>query len=497
MITVFKKYLRWLLSFYYFKSFAKKNLFNDINDNDGTECIILIQPWDFNIVPWFSITFHLILNRNNVPSSILVDDLNLTNKFDIKFQIFAINQILKLFNNSKIEYLSSFYQDLHNDDINYSFIETLAYANAVQYYRGDIFNSSFNNQIELVKTEIYNSLKYIVPYLIINKHKKFYLPGGIFGNSGIFFYLLKKYNSKFITFDSGEQIYMSSINGIASHLDDIEISYKLIKDCNNKTFLIIEQMVLRDIINRKQGTHFLNIQKAPITNNIYNDVGFLIPLNIFWDGAALLIDNFYSNYYQWLMSTIETILENCNDNITIRQHPDERHWWGIALFDFKNEIEKKFNNNLRIKFIDKNQDINTYDLISQSKAIICFSSTIAIESYINGKNVAVGSSCYYSNYNFVNKINCENDLISFIQNTEYIFDAKSYEEAIYLYYLGQLCNWNKTKFTPYFSDFLYWKDLRINEIMNLSGTSTIFKSFIDYLPVSYLNHINYDIDVKD
>jgi len=146
------------------------------------------------------------------------------------------------------------------------------------------------------------------------------------------------------------------------------------------------------------------------------------------------------------------ILKNSNFNITIRQHPDERHWYAKSSTNFLKLIKSRYNDN-RIQFVSCTDKVNSYALLQDAKAVICYSSTFGVEAAMSGKKVCVCSNVYYSNLDFVYKPSSINDIITFLESADIPFVNKELDKAKLTYYLGQKCNWVFTFFTPSQTDF--------------------------------------------
>lgn len=486
--------LKFIKSFLIFLKFIILN-YNTIKKNDNNnpknEFIILIHPWNLNTTPWFSITLGIILSQQNNKVEFLIDDLPWNNYSNFNYGLIEI-ALLSIKKYYKYNKISNFKQHQIKSNLSEEVIESFAFANAVHYHRGEVNTAQFFALKLKFEKFIKNNEQFILETIKVNASKTFILPGGIYQNTIIFNELLKKENIKFFTFDSGFGLILFAKDGIAAQMRDIEYSFDLLKNTDSEELDYIKLKAYEEFNLRVNGNNLLNSQYVSYNESIQIDnVGFLIPLNSPWDAAALNINTLFDSYNQWLIKTIRLIIENCNDNITIRQHPDERHWWGKTNTNFEELILNEFGENKRIIFISCIDKINTYYLLDRCKAVICYSSTIGVESIIKGKATAVCSDVYYGKLNFVYKPLNIHSLVSFIKNPNDTLINCSKDNALITYYLGQKCNWLKTNFTPMFSDFSKWVNEDLFKIYNDKSVVLLIRSIEMELPLSYIIHKYY------
>jgi hypothetical protein len=329
----------------------------------------------------------ILLYKRKNRVEFLVDDLQFANKFDHYVQIKIIVWILKSLKNFKIKYLSSFTSDIITTEESIE-IEKLSFANSIHKNRGEEdtqpFKKMVTNNVAILKRNFLN----VKGFINENKDCIYVVPGGIYGNSGLFEKTLRRNNISYFTFDSFFSVLITCYKGIAAQFTDIPMALNLLLNDNKKDQEKAIAYANDEFEKRRNGTNKLNSQYQSFEQSEnFDNVGILMPLNSPWDSAALNIGSVFSTYNAWLLETVGMILENSDFNVTIRQHPDERLWWGKTKTDFKNLLNLKFNNNKRIQFVSCFDKVNTYALLENSKAVICFSSTFGIEASMAGKLV--------------------------------------------------------------------------------------------------------------
>jgi len=495
IMKLIRRRASFLLSFIYFYFFLRKSNRQIENTGFKTErtYVIVISPWGLTTAPLFSITVGLCLLKRNNKVQYLVDDLLFENKIDHALQVILINISLGIIKKSGIliEKLSSFNSSKNLSILDFEDINNLAFANANHKNRGEDNSAFFYEIVRQNKIKFGKNYSAIKNFIMKNSGRDFLVQGGIYSNSGLFVSILKKEKESFFTYDSGLfGVLMSSCDGIAAQLTDIPTSFSKVinstEEVNYATLIAVEEAQ-----KRREGTNKLKSQYQSFKESkFFDEVGILLPLNSPWDSAALNIATIFNSFNEWLIETIKIILQNSNSNITIRQHPDERHWWGKTSTDFRSLIYSEFGNNTRIQFVSCYDEINTYVLLERAEAVICYSSTIGIEAVIANKPLCVCSGVYYSNMGFAYVPNSKNDVVLFLKNiNNFSYSRDQLSKAHVAFYLGQHCNWLFSTFTPNYEDFILWVKNDLQSILNNKAAHIYFESLETRLPLSYLNHV--------
>ena len=490
--------IRFIISFLKFKYFLTKlktSLVGREKQKVDNNYIIVLSPWLMTSTPWFSITTGILLYKKGNHVQFLVDDLPFEDNIDRKIQIFLINNVLislkKL--GLKVERLSNMNSSKLINTHELDLVNKLAFANAIHKNRGEeeseMFTALCSRNFELLK----NNFPFVKSHIQKNDSSIYIFPGGIYGNSGLFETVLKMSDKCYFTFDSGFEVLLSTYKGVAAQFTDIPLSLSLLSSGDEKDILIAKKFAQEEFEKRKNGTNKLNSQYQSFKDSeTFDNVGILIPLNSPWDSAALNISSLFSGYNEWLLATVGLLLDNSEFNITIRQHPDERFWWGKTKTDFNQLIKDKYDSK-RIQFVSCYDKVNSYALLNKSEAVICYSSTFGIEAAMANKVVCVCSNVYYSNLGFSFKPSNIEDIKYFLKNIKTGKIQIDKDKAFLTYYLGQQCNWLFTPFTPMVTDLDKWLSMGIARLLDDSNVSIYLESLEKLLPMSYLNHKrNYD-----
>lgn len=174
----------------------------------------------------------------------------------------------------------------------------------------------------------------------------------------------------------------------------------------------------------------------------------LIPLNLMFDGAVLGLDKIFSSPEEWIIETVDYLYRNTNAKVLIRESPAAPPLLQLNYSSYA-DLLSQYIDGERIIYSSKNEMVNIYNLIENSKVILPFSSTIGIEAAIMNKPVILHTSCFYENEEFV--INSDSKR-NYFDNIERALRMKNYtckerEKALALFYIirsGILSN--KSKF---------------------------------------------------
>lgn len=496
MISSIKKTLlvrlKFIQSFIQFKKFLKNvNISSkETEGNFKNTYIILVAPWLLTSAPWFSIATALLLLKRGHKIQFLIDDLQFDNSTDHKLQLNLISKALSSLSKLaiKVEKLSNYTNVMAISDNELLGIEKLAFANAIHKNRGEEDSLSFKSLCKKNAQLLTANFPFVKSFIEENTTQTYIFHGGIYANSGLFEFLLKTNSRSYFTIDSGFEVLLSTYKGIAAQFTDIPASLELLLSGDDTDKNIAITAANEEFEKRKNGTNKLNSQYQSFEQSEnFDEVGILIPLNSPWDSAALNIASLFSGYNEWLLETVGLILENSNFNITIRQHPDERFWWGRTKTDFNQLINERYSNK-RIQFVSCYDKVNSYALLKESKAVICYSSTFGIEAAMAGKKVCVCSNVYYSKLGFSYKPANIEDMKYFLKNTNSNEIKIEKDKAQLTYYLGQQCNWLFTPFTPMMPDFNKWLVMGLENLSQDSNVNIYLNSLENLLPMSYINH---------
>ncbi len=459
-IRFFISFVRFVFFIFYFK----KNNAANIKVNSNKEVAVLITPWMYTAVPWFAIAVGLGLSRK-IGVKFIYDNSNYDN-FSLKQYSSSLvqNTLIKtalILSNIKYEKISQSKvvcdRDISEVEINE--LRLLAHKSRIHKYKTSLTDSAsrafeeswFNRQI--------------IRYLLIRDKlrnltaSKLLIPGGVYGNSGLYCLALKD-SGKISSYDSGLNRLLYCLNGIAGYQQDVKSVVQAIDDnLLESDYQTMYKYVMSELSLRANGLDFYKTQICSHESvNSLPKFDVVIPLNITWDLPALGKHSFFSDNTQWLNETIDFILKKTKFSVCVRQHPHERHH--TSGNDLAKYLVDKFGDHERFLFISATDAVNSYNLIDKATVVLPYVSTIGIEAALMGKAVIMESSCYYSSENFVAlaldkkqyfdliKITCESGAAPISRD--------AVRKAVLYYYVSQYCTPLDTVFTPFAENFISW-----------------------------------------
>lgn len=249
----------------------------------------VVTPWIFTQVPWYSVTLALLYRNKGCDVSFIWDDLLFNDEQGTKQQNFYINNILeRLKDHIPTLHLSQMpILPITNEDEDE--IRRLAFANAVWATRSSVPSK----EMEYFSTMINKNLKQNMPsiYGLVNSTRfdHMVVPGGIFGNSGLYLKAGRKSGSRVATFDSGFGDILIGVDDVAAYQMDIS---KLLEPDSIFFKSSVKQKAISLALNefhlRKEGKDIFKSQAQPYSQVLGQfQYDILIPFNIEWDAAQL------------------------------------------------------------------------------------------------------------------------------------------------------------------------------------------------------------------
>jgi hypothetical protein len=486
-------YARFYQDFLYYKKFLSEIFPRDSLATTGEKIIhIVISPWMGTAVPWYSITIGLLLSKKNYNVKFILDDLPFGQSVSFfAFQKRLIGMILYRVNlhfGIKWSALSDYASN--EIPINRDLVNKIAQLNSIHFTKGELNAEKRSAYEEKIKPQLVEAQKLYKAYIDIESPKKFLLPGGIWGNSGILMQLCRENIIEAATYDSGDELVLFSHNGVASQLKDIpSVFHKVWSNEEERNFA--RDSGKNFLTNRMNGLDggFSFFNEKSLTIN--DDEFYLMLLNSVWDSAALGLHTVYTSYFEWVISSINWVLDNTTSKIVIRKHPAERVPSLDNTDNYLYRIEELYKNTSKVIFIDSLQDISSYQLIKRAKCVLGFSSTAIVEAVALGVPSIITSSAYYADLGVAYTADSEAQYHHYLReaaNKRLHVSAEMQAKACVINHITQRCNWVKTKFTPQPQNFQVW--VRYKSIEPLES-DLVMQALVENTPTSYLKHKMY------
>ena len=459
--------------------------------NSGSdEILIVLQPWALTPLPWFLISLAIGLHLYGKKIRIITDDSGSGDQtWPERYQQRSINRVIKLLPNwihhQKLTDFSKGDETLIDSVI----VDRLARKNKTIRYRGEVYPEESEFFEQRTKEALKNTA--LMVSSVFNDFKPSYiiLGGGGYSSSGIWLEVAKANDVRVATIDSGHSILLLSTDGIAANLEDIPRAFAMINEED-------EEMIVHDakkeLNKRMTGTDQFNSQSSASTGKVYS-YDIIMPLNQSYDLSALERHYVFGSQTEWILETINWVMENSTLSIAIRRHPIERYSIYRSNDDYQKAIRERFGVNERIRFIESDEDVNTYDLMRNAKIVIPYISTVGTEAAALGKIVvSEGASCYADlGFTWTAKSKTEYyDLLGKANEGKLKLTLEQKNNAWKCYYLTQCCNWHHTVFTPQPADFKKWVEYDPEHLLREKSTWDVLYSIDKNVPISIRIHEN-------
>src|SRR5450631_247789 len=255
---------------------------------------VVVMPWLGTAVPWFSIASGLVLASLGAKVTFVVDSLPFgRERWRFRMILVCIRSVLRVlpkqFAIREIEEQQPSYP--LPTDAELAFIERLATLNTIWALRGDTKAEGRASYYEHIRVQIHSAVGAIRGFLAKSHFDCLFLPGGVYGSSGVWAWCARNRQIRFASFDSGGRgLQILSVDGVASHLDDIPRAFSLLKESvqSENALAVARETALAEMARRRAGTDRFSSQLQGSTAlDSRFDGGVLLALNSPWDTAAL------------------------------------------------------------------------------------------------------------------------------------------------------------------------------------------------------------------
>ena len=463
---------------------------------DAVRFAIVVTPWMGTAVPWFSLACGLLLASGGNNVTFVVDDIPFgRHALRFRFVLRCVRSVLKrLRGKHKIINLSEHVSSAPLSPVAQQAIARLAELNAVWSLRGEMAATGRQQYVERVTSQLGASHSAIATVLDGGRYDAIFVPGGVWGSTGVWTAHARAFGVRVASFDSGGYgTLMLAVNGIACQLQDIPRAFSLLKQHaespGEKSYVV--ETALAEIGRRRAGVDkFTSQMQSTRAVDPRFSGAVLLALNSSWDSAALGLHSVFANSTEWIVETTRYLLDNTSRTIIVRQHPAERLEIARTSDDYRGLLARHFGNHPRLHFIAADEPVNSYDLLDRVAAVVVYTSTIGIEAAVHHKAVVTASNSYYADLGFVRKAS------SLAQYHEYLTDAAAgravvtptmRDDALSCYYLTQCCNWVFSPFNP--EGFTEWSRHDLAQLEQHDKVQATVQALEQNVPVAFLNHL--------
>ncbi|MFN3492256.1 MAG: hypothetical protein ACK40V_08565, partial [Anaerolineales bacterium] len=242
-------------------------------------------------------------------------------------------------------------------------------------------------------------------YLQANKPDVVLIPNGLILEMGIFFRVARYLNIDAVTYefnDQREQIWLAQNSSIMQQDTD----YLVNERCN---LPVTDEMFERvaDLENARRGARvwgkskrlwqYVSSQGADETRkllNLDNRPVVMLAANVLGDSLTLGRDIFASSMTEWITKTVQYFAKRSDVQLVIRVHPGEKlvpqaKSMGTVVREALPELPN------HIHVIGALDSINTYDLIEIADVGLAYTTTVGLETAMNGRPVISCGKTHY------------------------------------------------------------------------------------------------------
>jgi len=454
---------------------------------------VLVQPWLLSDVPWYSILLAHGIARRNRSVLIIWDDLPWSG--DDVGERMVNASIARTLESSKTGWpvfrLSDF-KTSKNTVLKPELLKDLARLNTTWLFRGHSWPPEANQVRERsarhfaeVAGAFEGVLRQIRPAAVV-------IPGGIYSSSGVTRSVAEQLGIRVATYDSGEGVLLTSCNGVAAWLDDIPRAFSEIGSGDDTW---IGEAAERELRGRcgvpGERSVFGSTYQAVATQVAAAGGEVLLPLNQSYDTAALGRHRVFSNQVEWMIETVKWVLGETEATVVVRRHPVERFAGMRSTDEYGDTLHAHFGESPRLRYVSEGAAVSTYELFSEARVVVPYTSTVGVEATMVGVPVVTESASYYADLGFVWPAATESDYFALLRRAlagQLVVDEARRTAARRVYYLTQLCNFLFTDVTPMPGDFEKWVRRWPDEVLATPEFSDVVKALVDDIPLAVLRH---------
>ena len=441
--------------------------------SNGKRVGILVSTAHYTAIPWYVITLALLYKFRGFEPCLVFDDIAYADTTRTGDQNRVIGKVLsKISGDLEVLKLSDFDKSALNE-LDAKEIERLCQIYLVARFRSSVPHEGWEPFREKLRKTLTGNLARVKTLLARQSFDHLVLQGGLWGNTGLFFWAARQMKLRAATYDSGFGIIFTSIDDIAAHQTDVAniFELKLFGTPDSSVRRKTLELATKELQHRMHGTEksgggeTVRTETPRFQNTPYCDrpqgtgCDVLMLLNVDFDAAALGKQKFFKNPHEWMMETTAFVLKNTAATIGVRQHPYERSTPFRAKHDLRSELERAFPGNSRLRFIPAEENVNTYNLLEAARLVLPLTSTAGVEAAALGKRVIMASDSYYSGMSFVdNTLSKEQyfkKIAQRLDSPEPLSQEKK-EDALLCFFAGQIANRISSSFTPQPADFDRW-----------------------------------------
>ncbi|MBR3770883.1 MAG: hypothetical protein IKL07_01300 [Clostridium sp.] len=448
-------------------------------------------------VLWFALGQYLILRYRGYNPTLIVDNMNnhdnyiyFSNYRDIvtNYLDYALDFMKEYFGELKVQYIDSEKKaKLDKDDE--QFIEKMSgYSLRWLDSRYDeSFLEGAEHREEIAREIMKNNLMSLKAFFCVNEFEVISIYTGMHKHRGLYLRIGELYDVRVCTYDgSTGDLMLIETDGVSSHSYDIRriFAEHMFDDQEREQIIKLGQKGFEKRIHSTAKDGDYNYQLVGEGEDLDKTYDVIMPLNIFWDSAALGVDRLFSDYVEWINETLLYLMEQTDVSVMIREHPAQNALPSFKYDQLADKIPLLHRYKDRIFFCKAEQKINTYQYMKHCKLVLPYTSTIGLEAVIMGIPIVTHTSVYYGAFSFGNAAQTKEQYKTMIQSAldgKLTVTIEQKKDALMALYC-QLKHYIRMPFTEA-NDV--WMDWTIEEVNQSKGVDEIVDVIANNIPIIY------------
>lgn len=445
------------------------------------EIAFLITPWLWTAVPMFNIETALLTRRCGRAVRLIIDDENVTQNAEVASHRDAIRRLVG--HASKLLPVTDASHQLEADgSSDLEPAKRICDSIAIWWERGETTATAFYERNPKAIQHVAAHLARVRQLLTKLNPAHIFITGGIFGLSAIYVRIAEELGLPYTTYDSNQSVVMLSRNSVACHRKDFpRLMGRLQSSLTEQHKGLVKRIVDRTFKKHQQGRDDLGIQMVDRAQDQVSLHDILVPLNIRWDAAALGCDLCFPSCMSWIENLLSWVEKHDRYSICLREHPAGRFPGAGSKNDLAPLLQRFSSLGARLRYIPADEPTNTYNLITGSKLVLPYTSTVGIEAAMLGKPVITHTSAYYADVGFSWPAT---DAAEYFRLVEMALDGllpmsqSRLELASTAYYLSN-CSWFLPGvFNPHPGPFKEWIEIKAARLLETTGAHEIVNALL-------------------
>lgn len=447
----------------------------------GERVGVLVTPWLQTAVPYYSLEWALRLDKAGFQVEVLADFENLIGR-NPSSEEQAIRQTLKRLPR-RIVVRDVAEATTRDFDLDRSLLAKVLFENETRSLGREPDERMTSS--DPTYRAFFLHAKRVLHRLKARNYAWIFVPGGIYGVSGLYWNACNELGIELTTYDAGEKLVCVHHGGPAAHFPDVTPAIRhlwKVSESRPELRKEIEAWNQKRRSIREAGDDEFELQ--PKSHKPAMEVDVVVPLNYRIDGAAMCRQRLFPSVNRWIRALVDWAQNRDSVRVAFRQHPCEK------IEAYRSKEDYSWINDLRnprIHFISATDPVNTYDLIRKCRVVAPYTSRVGIEAAVLAKPVILASSCYYDSLEFAHKPPTVANYFSTLDELvasggELPLELQRLADVAY--YIVERFTLQKTDFTPIPSDFWNWVKGKPDQLWQDPTVNCLFESACSRKPLS-------------